>query len=96
MEEKKIPIMDGYGLSHVEKNVRPADMEPWRYLLNQMRELVESEEYTYDDVTTALGKLSTEVTHKGRNLLNATNIQEVMQMPMFRSSVDDTRCGDHQ
>ncbi len=75
---------------------RAHEFEPWKQLLEQMRAVLNNGSYTYDDVTTALGKLSTEVTHKGRNLLNATNIQEVMQMPMFRSSVDDTRCGDHQ
>ncbi len=75
---------------------RAYGFEPWRQLLEQMHVVIDNGNYTYDDVTTALGKLSTEVTLKGHNLLNTANIQEVMQMPMFRSSADDTQRGDHR
>lgn len=48
-----------------------------------IKELIEGRELSYGDVSTVLGKIMNECRTKGDNLLNATNIQKVIESPMF-------------
>lgn len=58
-------------------------MEKWKELMESIKQVCAEGEYTYKDVETAVGKLHNELVHKGRNLLDAAHIQEVLKMPMF-------------